>query len=419
MEPDFFRDPSIIADPRSYFDAMRARCPVARESHHGAVMVTGYEEALEVLNRKDDAFSAAASVIGPIPPLPFEIDPEDITEQLAKHRDELPWSAHLSTFDGQKHVAHRALLTNLLTYKRLKDNEDYLHSLADRIIDRFIARGACNIVPEFAHAITTYAISDLLGIPEADRAELLELIGAPPSQVEGDAVHKLGPDPLIFMKPRFDEYLKQRQESGGSDLLAELARSRLKDGTQPDLNMLSALARFLFGAGQDTTSRLIAMAVKVLAEDPGLQQRVRAEPARIPDLLEEVLRHDAPVKTSYRLAVRRTHVGDLDIDAGTVVAVCLSAANNDPRRFEEPARIDIDRPNRRDHMAFSRGVHGCPGAPLARMESRVAIERLLARSKEIRLSDEHHGPEGARTYRFEPTYSFRNLADLFIEFDPA
>ena len=110
MEPDFFRDPNIVADPRSYFDAMRARCPVAREPHHGAVMVTGYEEALEVLNRKDDAFSAAASVIGPIPPLPFEIDPEDITEQLEAHRGELPWSAHLSTFDGQKHVAHRALL---------------------------------------------------------------------------------------------------------------------------------------------------------------------------------------------------------------------------------------------------------------------------------------------------------------------
>ena len=97
----------------------------------------------------------------------------------------------------------------------------------------------------------------------------------------------------------------------------------------------------------------------------------------------------------------------------------LDGGENDPRRFDEPAKIDIDRPNRREHMAFSRGVHGCPGAPLARMESRVAIERLLERTKEIRISDEHHGPEGARTYRFEPTYSFRSLSDLFIEFDAA
>lgn len=418
QDPDFFSDPALIAEPRGYFDMLRARCPVTREEHHGTMMVTGHAEAVDVLTRKED-FSSAISVIGPIPPLPFELVGDDVTEQIEAHRDELPWSAHLVSFDGRKHAEHRALLTSLLTHKRLKQNEDYLRGLADRLIDGFIGRGRCNVVPEYGHATTTYAISDLMGIPMADRAELLELIGAPPSQIDGDAVHKVGPDPLIFMKPRFDQYLRERLENPRDDLMSELIHARFRDGSAPDFDMVSNLARFLFGAGQDTTSRLIAMSIMVIAEDSGLQEKLRSAPARIPDLLEEVLRFDGPVKVAYRVALRNTSVGGIDVPAGTIMTVCLSAASNDPRQFAEPQRFDIDRPNARNHLGFSRGAHGCLGAPLGRIEARIAVERILARTADIRISDEHHGPAGARRYRFEPTYSFRSLSDLHIEFDPA
>jgi cytochrome P450 len=152
---------------------------------------------------------------------------------------------------------------------------------------------------------------------------------------------------------------------------------------------------------------------------PELQQRLRADPARVPDFLEEVLRFDGPVKVVYRLAQKRTEVAGQDVPAGTVLTACLTGASNDPAHFDRPDVFDIDRPNKRDHLAFSRGVHACLGAPLARLESRVAIERLLARTSDIRLSEPHHGPAGERRYRFEPTYTFRSLSDLFIEFDPA
>ena len=417
-EPDFFSDPALIAEPRGYFDAMRARCPVAREAYHGTMMVTGHAEVIDVLTRKDD-FSSAIAVIGPIPPLPFEPVGDDVTDQIEAHRDELPWSAHLVSFDGKKHADHRTLLTNLLTHKRLRQNEEYLRNLADRLIDGFIAKGRCNVVPEYGHATTTYAISDLMGIPEADRAELLELIGAPPSQIDGDAVHKIGPDPLIFMKERFDQYLHDRLERPRDDLLSELIHSRFKDGSAPDFDVVSGLARFLFGAGQDTTSRLIAMGILLLGDDADLQARLRREPGRIPDFLEEVLRYDAPVKVAYRIARRSTTVGGVDVPAGTIMTLCLTAASNDPRQFENPARFDIDRSNLRNHLGFSRGAHGCPGAPLGRMEARIAIERILARTTEIRISEEHHGPADSRRYRYEPTYSFRSLSDLYIEFTPA
>jgi cytochrome P450 len=414
--PDFYSDPQVIQDPYGYFEMMRSQGAVAAEPYRGTLMVTGYDEALEVLNNKDRAYSSACSVVGPIPELPFAPSGSDITAELDAHRHELPWADHLVCFDGKKHAEHRALLGSLLTYKRLKQNEEYLHGLADRMIDRFIDKGRCNVVPEFAHATTTYAISDLMGIPLEDRAELLELIGAPPSQLEGDAVHKVGPDPLIFMKPRFDQYLHERLEAPRDDLLTELAHAAFKDGTRPEFDMLSGLARFLFGAGQDTTSRLIAMAVLILGEDPKLQQRLRDEPAKIADFVEEVLRFDAPVKVAYRLAVVDTRIGEREVPAGTLVTVCLSGASRDPAHFDEPQRFDIDRPKVRDHMGFSRGAHGCLGAPLGRMEARIAIERLLARLVDIRVSEEHHGPPDVRRYRFEPTYTFRSLSDLHIVF---
>lgn len=417
--PDFYSDPGVIDQPREYFERMRARCPVLREQYHGSVMVTGYNEVLEVLNARDDTYSSAVSVLGPLPPLPFVPEGDDIREQLDAHRDDLPWSAHVVCFDGKKHVDHRALLTSLLTYKRLKANEDYLNGLADRLIDGFIARGGCEVVRDFAHATSTYAICDIMGIPEADRAELLELIGAPPSQIDGDAVHKIGADPLIFLKARFDGYITARLEAPSSDLMSELAHSTFKDGSVPPPERLAELARFLFGAGQDTTSRLIAMAVRRLGEDAALQERLRREPAKIADFIEETLRHDPPVKVIYRLAQKSTAVAGVDVPAGTVLNVSLTGANNDPARFADPDAFDIDRPGLRDHMAFSRGSHGCLGAPLARLEARVAIERLLARTASIDISDAHHGPPEARRYRFEPTYSFRNIAELHVVFTPA
>jgi cytochrome P450 len=417
-EPNFYHDADVIQEPRAYFDMMRARAPVAWEPHHRTLLVTGFAEALAVLEDKGGVFSNAASVVGPIPGLPFEPEGHDIREQLDAHRTEMPWADHLVCFDGRKHAEHRALLGSLLTYKRLKQNEEYLHTLADRLIDGFVDRGACNVVPDYAHATTVYAISDLMGIPVDHRALLLEQIGAPPSQVEGD-IGKIGPDPLAAMKPLFDGYLRDRQANDRGDLMSELVRARLKDGSEPDFEILSGLARFLFGAGQDTTSRLIAMGVLILAENPALQVRLRAEPERIKDFVEECLRYDAPVKVSYRLALQDTVVGEVEVPAGTIVVVCLTAGSNDPARFEHPDRFDIDRPHVRDHMGFSRGAHGCLGAPLGRMESRIAFERMLARTGNIWLSEEHHGPAGARRFRFEPTYSFRSLSDLFIKFEPA
>jgi cytochrome P450 len=416
---NYFSDPDIVRDPASYFTELREQAPVLREPHHGAVVVTGYEEVLQALSLPSDVLSNCVSVAGPIPPLPFEPAGEDIREQVEAHRAELPWSAHLVSFDGAIHAEHRILVTRLITPKRLKQNEDYLIGLTNRLIDRFVARGRCEVVAEYAHAVSTLVIADLLGIPEADRSELLDLLGAPPTQIDGDPNDKVGADPLTHLHERFLRYLSERQNEPQGDAMSELANSRFSDGAAPDVAVLARLASFLFGAGQDTSARLIASAVRILAEDPELQARLRAERHRIGDFLEETLRVETPVKVNFRLAQTRTQIGELDVPAGTIVMNSLAAANRDPAHFDAPDSFDIDRPGIRDHVAFSRGLHACPGAPLARLEARVAIDRLLDRTSDIRISADAHGPAEARRYDYEPTYMLRSLSALHIEFTPA
>jgi cytochrome P450 len=417
-EVDFFTDHSVVNDPVPYFNHLRSKCPVFREPHHGVMMITGYEEALEVFRHRE-TFSSCVAVTGPLPPLPFTPQGDDIDEQIKQYQAEMPWSSHLVSKDGTAHAALRAILTGVLSPGRLRRNEEYIETLTDRLIDKFISQGRCEFVSDYAHALSTLVIADLLGVPEEDREELLELLGAPPTQIGGDAQHKIAPDPLALLEERFSRYMRERRVNPLGDMMSDLANARFKDGTEPDLAVPVRLAKFLFGAGQDTSARLMASTFRILGESSHLQQLLRAERHRIPDFIEETLRAESPVKVVNRLARSTTVIAGVPVSAGTVITVGLGAVNRDPRHFEEPNEFKLDRSNVRDHIAFSRGTHACPGAPLARSETRITLERFLDRTADIRISEAEHGPAHARHYDYEPTYLLRGLSALHIEFTRA
>jgi cytochrome P450 len=199
--------------------------------------------------------------------------------------------------------------------------------------------------------------------------------------------------------------------------MSELANGTYPDGSLPSVTSLVRTATFLFAAGQETTARLLAFALKVLCLHPELQDQLRDDKSLIPLFIEEALRVESPVKADFRLAKRTTSVGGVDIKAGTPVMMLNGAANRDPRRFACPAEFDLERENIQAHMAFGRGVHSCPGGPLARLEGRVSLEHILDRTRNIRLSEEHHGPRGHERFRYEKTWVLRGLTDLYIEFD--
>jgi cytochrome P450 len=217
----------------------------------------------------------------------------------------------------------------------------------------------------------------------------------------------------------FARYIEDRRRDPRDDVLTQLAIGKYPDGSTPEVTAVVRTATFLFAAGQETTARLLAVGLKYLCEYPELQDELRAHHERIPNFIEEALRIESPVKSDFRLARRSTNVAGVDIAAGTPVMLLNGAANRDPRHFECPDEFRLDRPNAKTHIAFGRGTHSCPGGPLARVEGRVSIARILDRMRDIRLSEEHHGPPSARHFEYEPTWVLRGLHKLYIEFIPA
>jgi cytochrome P450 len=416
---DFFLDKSLVGDPYPYFEWMRNECPVRREPHHDVVMVTGYDEAIAVYH--DTAtFSSCNSVTGPFPGFPVPLE-GDIAALIDEHRDELPFSDQLPTLDPPVHTAHRGLLMRLITPKRLKENEEFMWRLADQQIDEFVDAGACELVSEFASPFALLVIADLLGVPEADHAMFRAELGAQrPGRVVGRTGDRaMAHRPLEWLYERFTGYVEDRRREPRDDVLTGLATATFPDGSTPEVIDVVRIAANLFAAGQETTVRLLATALLLVAERPELQQSLRDGRDRIPAFIEEALRIESPIKGDFRLSRAATTVGGVDIPAGTTVMVLNGAANRDPRRFEAPDELRIERPNARHHLAFGHGIHTCPGAPLARAEARVSLERLLDHMLDIRISESEHGPPDARRYTYAPTYILRGLQQLHLEFTPA
>ncbi|MET4428837.1 cytochrome P450 [Mycolicibacterium sp. 624] len=415
---DYFSNAEIAQDPYAYYEYLRSQGPVFQEPHHGVVAVTGYAEVMAAF--KDvDSFSAVNAIGGPFPPLPFEPEGDDITAQIEAHRHEFPIFEHMVVMDPPSHEKARSLLSKLLTPRRLKENEDFMWRLVDTQLDEFIDNGHCEFLSEYARPFATLAITDLLGVPEEDRAEFRRALGAEKPQgnrvgaLDGEAV---GLNPLEYLDDRFSGYIADRRREPRDDVLGGMAAATYPDGSTPEILEVARPATFLFAAGQETVTKLLSAAVQTLGDQPELQDQLRANRDLIPAFMEEALRFQSPTKVDFRLARKTTTLGGVPIKAGTVLMLCLGAANRDPVKFDDPHLFRLDRKNVREHIAFGRGIHTCAGAPLARAEGVVTVHRLLDRLRDITISESRHGAPGQRRYAYEPTFLLRGLTELHVEF---
>jgi cytochrome P450 len=224
--------------------------------------------------------------------------------------------------------------------------------------------------------------------------------------------------PLEYLYAQFTRYIEDRRREPGDDVMTGLATATFPDGTLPPVEDVMKIASNLFAAGQETTARLLGTALQTIGEDPELQQRLRHDRDLVPVFIEETLRLEPPINGTFRLSRTPTTVRDTAIPAGSTVMVLPAAANRDPREFERPDELRLDRENARQHIAFGHGIHTCAGAPLARAEATVSILCLLDRMQDIRISEPHHGPVGARRWEHTPTWMLRGHDRLYLEFTP-
>jgi cytochrome P450 family 150 subfamily A5 len=418
-EVNFFTDRSIQDDPYLYFDWVRRQAPVWQEPSYGMFMVTGHPEAMAVYgdpasfppnDLPSGTFSSCNVVSGSFVKFSAPTEGDDISDIITKYRSELPFSDQLPSFDPPTHTAHRHLLMRLITPKRLKENEDFMWQFADRLIDGFVDRGSCEMVSAYAEPFTLTVIADLEGVPEYDHTLFREQL----STVHREIAHK----PLEFLYERFKQYIEDRRQNPGTDVLSGLATATFPDGSTPDLKDAALIAANLFVGGQETTVRLLSFSLRMLGTRPDLQQLLRDDRARVPNFVEETLRLESPLRTQFRMARVRTTLAGVDIPAGGTVMLVPGACNRDPRVFENPHEFEIDRANARQHIAFGHGIHTCVGAPLARAEGQVTLNRFLDRTTDIGISEKGHGPADARHYDYLPTFFLRGLERLHIDFVP-
>jgi cytochrome P450 len=409
---DYFTDPEIGADPFAYFEALRALGPVHR-LENGIVMVTGFEEGLDVLRNTRD-FSSLISSQGPSAVLPFTPEGSDITAQIEAHRDQVPTGRMVVTYDDDRHASLRALLTPLFTPSRLKAIEEFIAGYSDGLVRSAVARGRCELIGEVLAPFVTMVIADLLAVPAQDRDLFTHMLDAGPQvgSFDTEELARQG-SAMVKMNDYFRDYVVDRRRRPSDDVLSDLANARFPDGTAPEVEDIVDIATFLFAAGADSSAKLLGTAMRFIVGEPGLQARLRADPSLIPALLEEALRIDCPIKMGARLARRDTRVGDLAVPAGTRLMVAFPAANRDPRRWENPTAFVLDRPRIKEHLGFSRGAHACIGAQVARTEGRIILEKFLQYTAHIAIDRGRH-PQGVGDLAYEPSFIMRGVSEMHL-----
>jgi len=408
LERDFFTDPGILQDPLPYYAALRERGPVWREPHRGVFMLSSIDEILEVY-ADHDRFSAIVGPLGPLVKLPPRSEGESLTDMIERRRGEIPMGDQLTSLAPPKHTRHRALVGKLFTPNRLKENEEFMWTLAEGLIDEFAGRGEVEFSAGYARPFTLLVIADLLGVPREHHETFRGWLGGQAGNVGDPKGRHAGDSVFANLHPYFTRYIEERRAEPREDVLSKLANVRFPNGELPAVMDVVRIAAIVFAAGQETTARLLCAAMRVLAEQPPLADQLRRDPEAIPTFIEECLRLEGPIKGSFRLALRDTRLAGVDIPEGSMVMAVIGAANRDPRVFEDPDRFDPKRSNARRNIAFGHAEHFCPGASLARAESRISVERLLARLDDLRLVD-------PSALSYTPTFIIRGLNDLPLRF---
>lgn len=358
--------------PYELFAELRATCPVSRTTS-GAYFLAGRDDVLDA-TKNLEAFQASFREAGVVVP------PE---EQL------------ISEIPEPRHGKIRRIINSAIAQHRIGRVEPFARQLCHELLDGLIERGNGDLVADYVVPIPARVIAHLLGADPEDHAKFADwsdVVVQSTYATKNRRDDGIDGEGLAGVAPEFTDYLdrmiteRRRATHPPDDFVTRLLRTEVDGQRLTDLELRTQLA-FLLMAGNETTRHLIANLLETICLDPALFTTLRAEHDLAPTAVEESLRHDPPIHVLMRDCIEEIVLHDVAIPAGAKVAFGLAAANRDERVYDDPDAFRLDRPSARDHLAFGGGPHICPGAALARLEGRIAVEVFVERVDAVRLVD--------------------------------
>jgi cytochrome P450 len=372
-------DGEVVDDPYPFYRRLQAEAPVWEAGGTGVFTVSTFELVAEATGRVDDFSSNLLCLLyrgddGLPCRLPFSEPDVQV----------------LATADPPVHALHRGTVFPELVAKRMDALAPDIAEIAKRCVRDAIASGTVEFMSTIGNVVPITMISRLIGFQDADPEQLLRaafdstaMLGSTLTMDElvGRVAH------LAEIQAWIAEQLSSAMQEPADDLIGAVARG-VDAGVFSEFAANGMLQTLLSAGGESTTS-LLGNAVRILAEQPELQQHLRENLDLVPAFVEEAVRLEAPFRFLMRSVPRDTRLGGADIPASSTVLLLWGAANRDGNEFERPDDVDLERRAPRHHLSFGRGIHYCVGAPLARTEARTVLTVLLDRTKSITLDPEH------------------------------
>ncbi len=377
LQARLLTDPALRADPFGFYSELRRQGPLVRA--RVSYLTVDHAVAHELL-RSDDfrVITMGASLPGPLRRLERRTR-TDLLHPL------LPPS--LLAVEPPEHTRYRKTVSSVFTSRRVDALRDGVEDTADMLLDGLAdEHGVLDIVDRYCAQLPVTVISEILGVPDADRPKILEYgeLAAPSldfglSWAEYQKVER----GLAGFNSWLSAHLQRLRDHPGDDLMSQLIAAS-EDGVHLNETELRAIAGLVLAAGFETTVNLLGNGITLLLNHPDQLAALVADPSLWPNAVEEILRYDPPVQLTARVARTDTTVAGTPIRAGELMVIYLAAANRDPAVFEHPDRFDVSRAGAGRHLAFSGGRHFCLGAALARAEGEAGLRRFFDRYPDVR-----------------------------------
>ncbi|MGV0746252.1 cytochrome P450 [Mycolicibacterium sp. XJ870] len=376
-------DPLVRADPASFADELRGRGPVIRCR---AVLLTfDHAVANDLLRSEDFHVSSLGSNLPK--PLRWVIAK---TDSGLLHPIEPP---SLLSIEPPEHTRMRKLVSSVFTTRAVKRLRDRVEETAVELLDGLGAPGSdtVDVVDRYCSKLPVAVIGDILGVPEADRPNILHFgeLGAPSLDIGLSwAQFQQVNEGIAGFDSWLTGHLRQLRRNPGDDLMSQIitASDNGEAGEPLTEREMKALAGLVLAAGFETTVNLLGNGIRMLLDHPEHLDTLAARPELWAGAVEEILRLDSPVQLSARVAAHDTEVAGMPVQQGELIVIHLAGANRDAKVFADPHRFDIERVNAGRHLSFSGGRHFCLGAALARAEGEVGLRAFFERYPDARLA---------------------------------